>query len=771
MKFKKNAYKIQLSPSWRLSTLSLSLIGALSSLQATATTISTALTSPYVYSSGTGNLDITSTGSVIPGASNNALLILSGTLGTVSNNGSIISGNLNGLVNGTTIGTLNNMGLIRGGYAAIQNAGSITTLNNSGTIISASSFGIINAGTIGTITNSGLIRGDIALILESGSTTGVLKNSGTIVGGIVNNSSQDLTIQGGNGTIFGTLTGGTGNNIISSASIGTIASQSSNVNFTSGNLLLNDNIDTGSNTVNNTGATLQVNNALSITGNYAQAADASLLIGVASGATTLGGIDSDLGYGRLLVSGTASIASGSSIGLKSLGYAFAGGQRYVVISAGTGIYNESSLKYSATGYNGSITGAAVADGANTDLVLTLSGNSTPGTNNPTPGNSNNTSHATTTNAVSSLRGLQNYSGISDAALLNLYNASLAISSTAEANKSGEQLSPHQNASAGMATSSATFDMINVIGNRLSNIDAVRIARANQGESGLSAGDDALQQSGWGQIFGGQARQDMTDDISGYRANYGGAVMGYDHAITEDWRLGGAFSYTYTSVDGRDNVQGSNSDVKSYGLTAYASYAAPTWYSNLYAAVLEQNYKTQRQVSFTGYDGVANGNFDGQQYALKAEFGYPIALTSNVTLTPIANATYSYLYQEGYTESGGNGAALKVDSAHSDSIKSGLGAKLETTLSSRLGDVVPYVQVLWNHQYNNNSMDITSAYAASTAETSFVSQGSSPTRDSADVMVGATLLSSRNTSMTAYYDLGTASNYTNQSVSLRFKQLF
>lgn len=655
--------------------------------------------------------------------------------------------NLNG-----TIGSLNNSGTITGNIAGIINAGgTLDMLINSGTIAS-NSYAIYNAPfSLATSTNTTGILGPIT-------------NSGLIAGTIANSTSNSLTINGGSGTTFGTLTGAGGS--IGSADIGVIDNTASSVYFASGNLLLNDNIDVGSNIVHNTGATLQVNNVLHVTGNYTQAAGASVLFGVASGATTQGLNGTDSGYGRLVVSGAAEIAAGSSVGLSSLGYNFAAGQRYVVISAATTgtNYNEGALNYSATGYTGVITGASVIDGANNNLVLTLASPSTSG-------NSGRTIRATTSNAISSLGGLQRYSGTSNAALLNLYNASLAISSVSEANRVGEQLLPHQNISAASAASSATSDMINVIGNRITTVDAVSIAQSSHGESGISAGDDVTQQALWSQVFGGRTRQDMTDDISGYRADYTGVVIGYDHAISDNWLLGGAISYSYASVDGTDNVKGSGSNVKSYGLTAYAGYVAPTWYSNLYAAVLEQRYNTQRQVSFTGYNGTADGDFDGQQYALKVEFGYPIALSRTVALTPVANASYSYLYQNGYTESGGNGAALKVDSAHTDSIKSGLGAKLEITLPTRWGDVVPYAQALWSHEYNNDKMAVSAAYAGAIDETSFISRGSSPEKDAADISVGATLRGFGNTSLTAFYDLGVSPNYTNQSVSLRIRHLF
>lgn len=130
-------------------------------------------------------------------------------------------------------------------------------------------------------------------------------------------------------------------------------------------------------------------------------------------------------------------------------------------------------------------------------------------------------------------------------------------------------------------------------------------------------------------------------------------------------------------------------------------------------------------------------------------------------------------QDGYTETNGNGngAALRVEGSSSDTLKSGLGAKLETTHATPWGDVVPYVQVLWGHQYDNKATDVTASYAAAVNETSFVTKGSTPEKNSVDVNVGATLLQSDTTSISACYDISAAQDYTNQSVSLRLRKLF
>ena len=739
-------------------------------------TIDTGVTSEANWSA--GGCTITSTGSVIVTAGT-AVLVTGTSVGTLTNSGTISSGTGVGFNNlGLTVGQLNNAngGTISGRYQGIYNDGTIDTLTNSGYIHGTT--GILNSGTVGTLSNSGIISGSqygiafaypdpTGAVINSGTITGAvdaifnqtpslgpITNSGVIAGNIRNESSDDLTINGGTGTTFGTLTGYGGGN-----TIGTITNVSSNVDFGSGNLLLNDNINVTGHAVNNTGtAVLQVNQPISITGNYNQGAGATLQIGVASGATTLGAI-TDTGYGRLVVSGNSTIASGSNVTLQSNGYAFAAGQRYVVVdTAGTAVYNPGSLVYSASGFTGTIAGQDVtASNEHNDLVLTLSAAPTP-----TP------ALATVPNAVSSLGGLARYTGFSPT-LLNLFDAAdaLNLGTTAAANRAGAQLSPVSQASSSQAAAAPTLDVLNVVA---AHSDSLRLAQAD-GETGISTGDSPAEWGVWGQAFGGHASQGERDNVDGYNANYGGLLLGADRAINDNWRAGGVFTYSNTGVNSTGNTEGDTTTINGYGLIGYASYTSNAWYVNLSGGVVQQQYDTTRQVNFTGFSGTANGHFSGQQYVARAEGGYPLAV-AGLTLTPLASLTYSYQDQGSYTESGGNGAALSVDGTHANSVKSGLGAKLEKSYSTGYGDIVPDLQVQWIHEFDHTAQATAASYAAdTTGETAFTTVGATPVSDLADVSLGVTLLRANNLTLAVRYELQAASGFVSQTGTVRIRQLF
>jgi outer membrane autotransporter protein len=740
-------------------------------------------------------------------------IINHGTINTLINSGAITGSSI-GISNGPgVIDTLTNHGEISGGVTAIKvvSGSSIGALSNTATITSnasstSSGLGIFNLGTISSLDNSGSITaggtaisnsGVISMLTNSGTisangnaigntaggTLETIVNSGTIIGAVRNLSAKDLTLIGGTGAIFGTFTGVAG-------AIGTIANQNSNLIFASGNVLLNDHVNLGSNTMFNTGAVLQVNDAISITGNYRQNINASLNIGVGDSAVANGAIATDSGYGRLVVSGSATIDSGSTVVLKKLNtYNFAQGQRFVVVQAAAGgtNYNAGSLVYTAPGFN--VSGATVADGGNADLLLTLSAiGSSSGSTGPadssdssgSPGSSRPINRATDGNARASLAGLFAYTGTDDA-LMNLFNAAAAIGSSAEGNRAGVQLSPAASASGVAGASTAlTQQLNNLVFNRLNNPSSPSPSSPSlslSGASGVSSGEASSGTAVWSQAFGGRASDGGRDEVAGYHASYSGLLIGTDTALNDRWRVGGLADYAATSVSSDGNNAGSSAHVNSYGLTAYAGYTGNTgdtgqpWYLNMSAGVTRNSITAHRLIDFTGFNGTANSSYNGSQYIVAAQAGYPIAM-GNTVLTPLAGLTYGSLRQDGYTETGGNGAALHVDGSDTHSIKSDLGLKLEHAYQTPYGALKPVAQLLWRHEYSDTRLQSVANFAADTSgATTFTSQGASPVGDTGVLSLGVTLLHNEHLSVSANYTLESGGGYTAQTGDLLVRWLF
>lgn len=843
-----------------------------------------------IYNQGTidnitnNGLIISNNSSFMPMPGQNGAINNYGTIGTLYNSGTLSNGNLGFLDSGAVInwGTIHNIindNIISGNTFGISNYGSIDTIENNGQISSSSSGIYANTSStevVSSIINNGTISGSYSgiylssysslnpetSIVNNGTLTGsgyalniyndtnasssvTLTNSGLVSGDIYSNGSMPLVINGGTGTT-GTLTGLTG--------IGNISATRSDVVFGTGSLLLNDNVNVSTSRVLNDAASLQVNNNISITGDYHQNAAATLISGISDLVAADGNSQSDFGYGRLNVSGNATIDAGSSVNLLRTGntYNFAEGQRYVVVSAAGAStnFNADQLNYKAVGYAGAVTGTVVDDGSNKALVLTVGAEPvvtpppvitppvvtppvitpppvvtppvvtppvvtppvvtppvvtppvvtppvvtppvitppvitppvvtppvvtppvitppvvTPPVVTPEP---TRPGLATMPGAKAALGGLANYTGIASPQLLDLYNASLAIEGKREANRVGESLSSAQNLNTSSAATVATSTAQAVVG---AHIDAVRNP-SSAGTSGVATGDDYESNwIVWGQPFGGYARQDSTADVSGYTAKFGGLILGADRSLGDDWRLGAALNYSNTSVRGKDNLSGNTSTADNYGIIGYAGYTGQPWYLNLSAGLNRQNYSSVRRAEFTGFSGSADGKFNGQSITLQTEFGYPFTLPTNVVLTPLASLTYGYQHVDGYKETGGNGMALDVSSSHTQSVVSEIGTRVEKTFATSVGNLTPFAQVTWLHQYDTSQASSHASYAADTVgETGFMSKGTAPVEDMAGVAIGSTLYSEDNLNLDARYDLQAGDRYQAHTFSLRVRKMF
>ena len=337
---------------------------------------------------------------------------------------------------------------------------------------------------------------------------------------------------------------------------------------------------------------------------------------------------------------------------------------------------------------------------------------------------------------------------------------------ADVNKAGVQLSPAQSITPSGGAALSTLDALARLGSRL---DAVRTASA--GDSGVATGEAAPDRNLWGQITGGHANQGAVGQVDGYGADYGGLLLGADRMLNDQWRGGGAFTYSNTHIDGRGNLTGSATRANGYGLLGYAGYTGAAWFLNLSAGVVRQQYDTSRAVSFTGFSGQAQGRSNGWQQALSAEVGQPLAV-GDFTMTPTMGLTYLHQSQNSYTETGGNGAALTVADSNGASLRSALGVRLERSISSAYGKLLPYVQLKWLHEYRNNAVATSARFAGdTTGETSFTTVGAVPVRNLADLSLGVTLLQMNNLTLAAQYSAQVGPHFVSQTGSVRLRQAF
>lgn len=163
---------------------------------------------------GSADISVGETGQIVSTGGDGIDLSLTGTI-TLQNNG-LISGTSRGVTLAASDGAagifLANSGTIQSSSFAINaEAGTgDVTLHNSGLIETLTSSRAINFSASGAeIINSGTIIGGVAFSTASGSV--LIRNTGTIIGNILNFGSGEVDLRGG--VVIGVVTGGEGNNI------------------------------------------------------------------------------------------------------------------------------------------------------------------------------------------------------------------------------------------------------------------------------------------------------------------------------------------------------------------------------------------------------------------------------------------------------------------------------------------------------------------------------------------------------------------------------
>jgi outer membrane autotransporter protein len=271
-----------------------------------------------------------------------------------------------------------------------------------------------------------------------------------------------------------------------------------------------------------------------------------------------------------------------------------------------------------------------------------------------------------------------------------------------------------------------------------------------------------------QGFGFKGNQDKRNGIDGYSADTGGFAMGADKTIGNgDFRLGGALGYATTSVNGDGATQANKTDIDSYQGTVYGSWGAGTWYVDAALGYGKHQYDTKRFISLV--NASVTGSHDANQYLAKIGGGYPMQL-GKATITPMASLTYVKLDQSGYTEkdSSNSGAGLIIDDVNSDSLRSGLGAKISLPLSSGEIKTTADARLMWSHEFADTNQDVAARFAGGT---SFTTQGMSQARDSANIGLGINFNAANHQTLAVNYDAEVKSGYIGHTASVKFRYDF
>jgi outer membrane autotransporter protein len=285
--------------------------------------------------------------------------------------------------------------------------------------------------------------------------------------------------------------------------------------------------------------------------------------------------------------------------------------------------------------------------------------------------------------------------------------------------------------------------------------------------GLSSGDDFYGNKNlWMKPFGSWADQNDRNAVAGYKSNTYGAAFGVDGTVSPAIRVGAAFAYARSDINGQSPVAAQSADVDVYQLIGYGSYALDERTEINFQADIGQNTtKGRRQIAFTST--VASSSYDSETAHLGAGIGRSYALSGQTSLTPLVRIDYTWIKDKGYAESGAGLLNLNVSARTTEALVFGVDGKLvhqlndKTSLVANLG--VGYDAL-------NEQAAITSAFAGAPSA-AFVTYGIDPSPWLVRSGVGAVYRTKAGLEITGRYDAEYRESFLNQTASVKVRWAF
>lgn len=207
-------------------------------------------------------------------------------------------------------------------------------------------------------------------------------------------------------------------------------------------------------------------------------------------------------------------------------------------------------------------------------------------------------------------------------------------------------------------------------------------------------------SGWGHVLGGWGRLDGHDGSAATERDTSGVLVGLEHTLSEQWRVGlmGGYSDTTAKVGRR----ASKAKVDSYHLAAYAGYLHERWALSFGAGYSLHKVDSRRTVAFGNFSDRLSADYDAHTAQIFGEvsrnFDAGVALVE-----PYARLTFVRYETETFHERGG---AARLEGSSKQ-------AQTELTLGGRLmrqinleGDRALLLRagLGWNHAFGDDTAD-------------------------------------------------------------------
>jgi len=210
------------------------------------------------------------------------------------------------------------------------------------------------------------------------------------------------------------------------------------------------------------------------------------------------------------------------------------------------------------------------------------------------------------------------------------------------------------------------------------------------------------------------------------------TLGVDYRLTNNVLLGVALGYTNTNLS--FDARGGNLDADGYSITVYGTYyIARQGYIDGLLTFGWHDYSATRNIVYNFIDRnnnarsvnqAAHSDTDGSSFAFSLSAGYDFQYGA-LTYGPVARLHYTSADIDGYREGiilrpGNTETAQNFTVGNQDvtSLTGALGVQAAYALSTSYGVWIPHIRFEWEHEFENNSRQLTASLVQDPGRTVF-----------------------------------------------------
>ena len=192
--------------------------------------------------------------------------------------------------------------------------------------------------------------------------------------------------------------------------------------------------------------------------------------------------------------------------------------------------------------------------------------------------------------------------------------------------------------------------------------------------------NSLKDNFWGKMFRGFEHMDGQTGGHGFDNAVTGGMLGYDRMLGTTSRLGGFFSYGEVNYDS-DSVRGNSKD---WRVGLYGSKQNGNWDYQWLASYGQNRYDLNHYEYAFGMK--SGSDFKSKLWEAQITAGYLLPSTQKKVwqIKPYATVAYSHINQDGYTETGNNLLAQKIESAGNNNWTAEVGTKFRRRYANGTG---------------------------------------------------------------------------------------